>query len=92
MDPVIKTFFFFLPAPSKPNVLGEGEGDVFQRLLHLPLLLLAAYAQQVPVEVSAIEEGVRPAQLLLHHHHVPTHHHRAERGRRDDQLWKNVME
>lgn len=68
--------------------MGEGEGDFFQRLFHLPLLLLAAYAQQVPVEVSAIKKGVRPAQLLLHHCDVPTHHHRAERGRRNDQLWK----
>lgn len=61
-------------AQSQPNMFGEVEGCVSHHLLNLPLLLLTAYAEQVPVEVPAIEQGIRPAQLLLHHDYAPAHH------------------
>lgn len=77
-----------VPAQSQPNIFGEVEGSISQHLFHLRLLLLTEYAEQVPVEVSAIEQSIRPAQLAFHHRYVPTIHHCLEGGRRNSQFWK----
>lgn len=82
------TLIPLVPAQPQPDVLGEGEWNISQHLFQLLLLHLATDAKQVPVEVPAVQQSVRPAQLRLHHGDVPAVHLGREGRERSSQFWE----
>ena len=65
---------------------GQCEGGASHQIVDYLLLRRAPESQQVPVIVSAVEQGVWPAQPLLHQGDVHPHPRSADGGGRGGQL------